>query len=581
MTTDNLTYADKDAREFYDLFGLNLPELGYKKLLVNSEATLGQIRSAIGTELREAISPEDAFFFFYSGHGATGQDKDKPDSALNYLIPFDASYDLQNSAISIEYLREIFESLPSKANFIFVDSCFSGSMAKNTKGLHMPKTKSYKGVKSFANTTIGNGTLIFTACKDNQLSLEDPEYKNGLFTYELFSELQKEREGELYDALHIFSPVAERVEARAKAKWSHDQTPTFSGKIEGKMSFPVFKKRLAITPDILAVPRYTELTEVSFPTAQVEISDKTKEKLVNDTLKLVTEAKKDKEFGDVNYERYCGKVLKKLKERWEELFIQNGASIENIPDTVAKLEGESFQFMLLGGVTAAFGSTSQMAIYSKYAGSILPWTQNRSGLVALISTPEIILANIVYLVGVLGLASEKLEPLGTLMNTKIDDLRDYTAPPRALLSYWHIFYCDALSGYSNKVHDHIREVLKSFDWLPELVPSIEGKVEDFQHQTNLLLSVWMTTTGGRLWTDFARFRPEHVMPLVRKIKYDDAFRKKIAPILGVKDTDVKQLFMTSVAEYEKNGLGGSYWWNSIRADDFLTDEEREKKKLGQ
>ena len=178
---DNLQYADKDAREFYDLFSLNLPELGYKKLLVNSEATLGQIRSAIGTELKEAISPEDAFFFFYSGHGAIGQEKNNPDSALNYLIPFDATYDFENSGISVAYLKEVFESLPSKANFIFVDSCFSGSMAKNTKGFHVPKTKTYKSVKSFANTTIGNGTLIFTACKDNQLSIEDPEYKNGLF----------------------------------------------------------------------------------------------------------------------------------------------------------------------------------------------------------------------------------------------------------------------------------------------------------------------------------------------------------------------------------------------------------------
>lgn len=574
---DNLQYADKDAQEFYDLFSQNLPELGYKKLLLNSEATLGQIRSAIGAELKEAISPEDVFFFFYSGHGAIGQDKSSPDTALNYLVPFDATYDFENSAVSIEYLKEVFEELPSKANFIFVDSCFSGSMAKNSKGFHVPKTKTYKSVKSFANTTIGNGTLIFTACKDDQLSIEDPEYKNGLFTYELFSELQKDREGELYDALHIFSPVAERVEARAKTKWGHDQTPTFSGKVEGKMSFPVFKKRLAITPDILAVPRYIELTQASFPTAQVEISDKVRERLVNDTLKLVTEAKKDKEFGDVNYERYCGKVLKKLKERWEELFIENGASVENIPGTVAKLEGESFQFMLLGGITAAFGSTNQMVIYSKYAGSILSWTQNRSGLTALISTPEIVLANIIYLVGVLGLASEKLDPLGILVNTKIDDLRDYTAPPRSILSYWHIFYCDALSGYSNKVHDHIREVLNSFDWLPELVPSIEGKVEDFQHQTNLLLCTWMSLTGGRLWPDFARFYPQRVMPLVRKIKYDDAYRKKIASIFGIKDIEVKSVFRDSVAKYQKDGLGGSYWWQSIEANDFFTDEEKKKR----
>ena len=48
----NLQYAAKDATEFFELFGLNLPEQGYKKLLIDSEATLGQIQSAIGNELK-------------------------------------------------------------------------------------------------------------------------------------------------------------------------------------------------------------------------------------------------------------------------------------------------------------------------------------------------------------------------------------------------------------------------------------------------------------------------------------------------------------------------------------------------
>ncbi len=568
-----MQYADKDAKEFFSLFTSNLPDLGYKKLLINSEATLGQIRSAIGTELKDAIKAGDAFFFFYSGHGAIGQSESSQEIASNYLIPFDATYDFENSAISIDYLKEVFEGLPSKANFIFVDSCFSGSMAKNAKGYQVPKKKTYKSVKSFANTTIGNGTLIFTACKDDQQSIEDPEYKNGLFTYELFEELQKERDGEAYDALHIFSPISERVELRAKDKWNHQQTPTFSGRIEGKMNFPVFKKRLEVTPEIIAVPRHTELDQAIFTTAQIDIADKHQEKIINETLGFVVETKKDKEFGSSNYERHCARMVKKLKEKWEEFFIENGSSIEKIPETVAKLEGESFQFMLLGGVTAAYGSDAQMSIYAKYAGAILPWTQNRSGLVALISVPEIILANVTYLIGVVSLATENLNPLGILLNTEIDDLKDYNAPPKKLLSYWHIFYCDALSGYSNKIHDHIREVLKGLNWLPELVPSTDGKIEDLEHQANLLLGVWMTLTGGRLWCDWARFYPQRVMPLVRKIKYEEGFRKKIATIFGIKDTEVKKLFRDSVNEYRKIGLGGSYWWASIDGEDFFTQEE--------
>lgn len=68
------------------------------------------------------------------------------------------------------------------------------------------------------------------------------------------------------------------------------------------------------------------------------------------------------------------------------------------------------------------------------------------------------------------------------------------------------------------------------------------------------------------------------MPLVRKIKYDEVYRKKVAIVFGIKDTEVKQVFRESVAKYRKDGLGGSYWWESIDADDFLTDEEKAKEK---
>lgn len=575
---DNLQYAAKDASEFYKLFGLNLANQGYKKLLLDSEATLGQIRSAIGTELQESISPEDVFIFFYSGHGALGPNKEDPSIALNYLIPFDATYDFENSCISIEYLKNIFEGLKSKTNFIFIDSCFSGSLAKNTKGYHVPKTKTtYKGFKSFANTIIGNGTLIFTACKDDQQSLEDPEYKNGLFTYELFTELQVKRDGEMYDPLTIFSPIATRVQERAKTKWNHDQTPTFSGKLEGKVLFPVFKKKLEITPELIAVPRYSELEDSSFPVAQIDIPDKTKSKILNDTLKFVLHNKKNDEISEINYERYCIKLLRDLKSRWEEIFKENGSRVEEIPNSVAKLEAESFQLILLGAVTTVFGSDSQMNIFSKNIISILEWRQNKSGLVALISVPEVVLINIIYMVGTLGLASEKLRFLKILMETKLEISGDLDSPPKKLLGYNHIFFCDALGGYSNKVHDHVREVLQSFEWLPELVPSLEGKVENFQHQTNLLLSVWMMHEGFRMWPDFARFYYDRVAPFVKKLKFDEKFQNEICSILAVKKSEVRKIFKDSIEKYRRNGLG-NFWWESIEGTSFLTKPEQENEE---
>jgi hypothetical protein len=70
----NLSYAAKDAQEFFELLTTNIGNLGYKKLLVDSEATFGQVRAALGLELQEVVELEDAFFFFYSGHGVIAED---------------------------------------------------------------------------------------------------------------------------------------------------------------------------------------------------------------------------------------------------------------------------------------------------------------------------------------------------------------------------------------------------------------------------------------------------------------------------------------------------------------------------
>ena len=73
---NTLQFADKDATDFYTLFTSNISNIGYKKLLVNSEATLSEIRTALGKELKQAVGKDDAFFFFFSGHGSTAENQD-------------------------------------------------------------------------------------------------------------------------------------------------------------------------------------------------------------------------------------------------------------------------------------------------------------------------------------------------------------------------------------------------------------------------------------------------------------------------------------------------------------------------
>jgi hypothetical protein len=105
-----LQYADKDAADLYALFKDNIGDLGYNRLLVDSEATLSEIRTSFGKDLQQNIESDDAFFFFFSGHGTTAEDEDGT-SYSHYLIPFDATRDITNSCISIDYLKDVFDNL--------------------------------------------------------------------------------------------------------------------------------------------------------------------------------------------------------------------------------------------------------------------------------------------------------------------------------------------------------------------------------------------------------------------------------------------------------------------------------------
>ncbi|NOR44764.1 MAG: hypothetical protein GQ534_04190, partial [Candidatus Delongbacteria bacterium] len=309
----NLNYAEKDASDFFTLFKNNISDIGYNKLLVDSEATLSEIKTALGKELIDQINSEDAFFFYYSGHGATVEDPKDNKSALNYLVPFDATNDIANSCISVEDIKSIFENLPSKANIIFVDSCFSGAITKNSKNFPLPNKKEIKNIKSFSNTVVGNGSISITACKEDEISIEDPEYKNGLFTYYLLEELQKQRKDNDFSAIEIFGPIAQHVTERAKTNWSTTQTPTLLGKLEGDLKLPVFKTNPPLKPDTIEYQKNPELEKMNFTIPIIDLTSEEKDKLINQTINFVINNNIDISVGSVVFERMCHKLFHKTR----------------------------------------------------------------------------------------------------------------------------------------------------------------------------------------------------------------------------------------------------------------------------
>lgn len=565
-STHNLTYAAKDAAEFFDLFTKNLGDIGYSKLLTDNEATLGAIQTALGQELMASLEQDDAFFFYYSGHGANEADPKNTTTAISYLIPYDASYDLANSAVPITFVQDAFSKIKSKINVICVDACFSGAVGNNSKSFPIPNKKSlgYKQIKTFANTPIGNGTVIFTACKEDETAIEDPEFQNGLFTYYLLDELQKDRAQKLFPLVDIFNPLSTNVQARAKDKYQHTQTPTMNGKIIGNLQLPVFQQKIKIVPDRVELPKSTETSPSNFYAPVFELDDKQQEKTLNELSQLVSSYdEKNPKLASTFFEKNCSKLMASIKKGWEDIFSKS-TTVQQIPDALAELEAKSYQFMILGAVVAAFGNDRQMQIYTQTAFELLELTRNRSGLIALIDVPEMILVETVYIVGMVCVARKNLRPWQVMLNEKIYDFSRGDTPPTPLKADFHIYYSDAVGGYATKVNDHVRAILKQLTWLPSVAPKIEGKVEDYQLQVNFLLTILMDIQQQHMWPDFGRFYAARVFPIIQWIKYDADFSKQVAELLEVKQDQVRATIQKSLSDVRKRGLDGSFFGTLLK-----------------
>ena len=557
----NLKYADKDAKDFYYLFKNNVGDIGYSRLLVDSEATLAAIRSALGTELEKLVSVEDTFFFLFSGHGAIALSQEGK-VLSNCLLPFDASEDISSTSISIEYLRDRLSQITCKNKLIIIDSCFSGSI--NSKAYTQLNVKSLEKIKTFENTISGKGQITFTASKEDEEAIEDLELKNGLFTHYFLEELQNDSYGQKIPILSIHAPVTEHVIKRAKEKYGFEQTPTLKGELEGVVYLPLFEKSLRITPEEIEIPTHPELQETIVPSVELMIEDAKVREDVNRLIELVVGGVKGEERCNIELSRLFISSIQSLRETYEEIFKEVGSDVSKIPESVTKLESHSYYIQLIGCVISVFGNQKQMADYAGQTGEILGFGAGKSGLVALIDIPEIVLVNIVYLLGIVCLINSNLELFGIFLKTKIYDAQNLQY--LELYRRYDIHYCSSLGGKATAIGDHIQNNLDNNNWITYLCPQIEGKKMEYRLQMNLLLGAFCYSHGIDLFADYGRFYGSRIMPLVARIRDDIIFRSEVAGFLEREESqsiDFLKEYLEK-ADYRGSGL----WWHSIRPNIF-------------
>ena len=190
-----VAYAHRDAEAFrryvVDVLGFDP-----RNVRVLNDATLGQMRSELGTESspgivhrfveryrrrNDGVAASDVVVF-YSGHGMPSLDLEQPGA---YMLPVDADpHDPERNGYSVDLLYRVLGKMPARSVRVFLDACFlgfSGDGQQIVRGSPAAVTRLPENV--------GENAVVFTAAKANQIAYWDDEAGHGMFTHHVLNAL--------------------------------------------------------------------------------------------------------------------------------------------------------------------------------------------------------------------------------------------------------------------------------------------------------------------------------------------------------------------------------------------------------
>lgn len=239
-----LKYAKEDALEIYNI--LTDPKYGNfskenVRLLLNEQATLTEIRSAMGTFLARNAGEDDMVCIYFAGHGSPELDPTgkAEDNLEKFIVPYDAKKDdLFGYGLSMDTIRKILdERIKSKRAVFFIDSCYSGEAGGRTFSRPDVAARNITISEKFLDQLSSEGRIIITASKPDELSLETDELKHGIFTYYLAEGLKGRadfNEDGIVTVDELYSYVYEQVTKKAR-QLGGGQHPLKKGTIVGEI----------------------------------------------------------------------------------------------------------------------------------------------------------------------------------------------------------------------------------------------------------------------------------------------------------------------------------------------------------
>ena len=237
-----LKYAVNDAVAFSNhLVEYNQVPKENVVLLLDEEANLTRLRSALGIHMKNKASKEDMVIIYFAGHGATERDSTSPDGdgLEKYLLPYDVDpKELYATAMPMEEISRLFSRIRSDRLVFIVDTCYSGASGGRTVSVADIRAGISDGFLD--RVTGGKGKIILTASAANEVSAESDEMQHGIFTHFLIKGLQGEADSD-GDGLITVDEVYTYVSKQVPQATNQEQHPVKKGIVEGPLVLSIVR----------------------------------------------------------------------------------------------------------------------------------------------------------------------------------------------------------------------------------------------------------------------------------------------------------------------------------------------------
>lgn len=236
----DLQFAHKDAQDFVAFLQDSTRSGGGWEIhrFINAEATAPQIDRALTGILSNANS-RDLIFVFFSGH-ARPHPLRKGDV---YLLTYEFDPAVERDGYDYSVLMKLIADTKAEHVIAFIDACYSGTIgfAKGDRK-KQPLVDAEAFVKRLEQ--FGKNQVIFSSASSGELSHEDPNLKQSVFTHFLLKGLAGEaadvKDSKYIDLGELYKYVRENVSAYVQKRFRASQLPVLQEKSGAwDESFPV------------------------------------------------------------------------------------------------------------------------------------------------------------------------------------------------------------------------------------------------------------------------------------------------------------------------------------------------------